>query len=392
MIGVNLHAMFINERLNEALKKREAEDALRQLRVGNGLVDFCSNDYLGFAQNEQIKNYLAEQLPGLRKIGSTGSRLLKGNYSLIEQVENQLAQFHDAPSALFFNSGYEANSGLIASVVSRHDTIIYDELCHASLREGIRLSAATAYSFLHNDMAALEDKLQKAKGEKFIVIESVYSMDGDICPLPEIVTLANQYQAAIILDEAHATGVIGNKGEGLAQHLGLQHQIFARVHTFGKAIGSNGAVVLGEPVLRNYLINFCKPFIYSTAPNYLQVLAVSKAYHLLQNGEAAIAQLWENINRFKFLTQRFSHISILKSDSAIFSVIIPGNEAVKLAAKYIQNAGYDVRAVLSPTVAAGKERLRICLHSFNTELEILRLVKLLEQIVTIIDNDSIEEA
>ena len=135
-----------------------------------------------------------------------------------------------------------------------------------------------------------------------------------------------------------------------------------------------------------------KPFIYSTAPNYLQVLAVSKAYHLLQNGEAAIAQLWENINRFKFLTQRFSHISILKSDSAIFSVIIPGNEAVKLAAKYIQNAGYDVRAVLSPTVAAGKERLRICLHSFNTELEILRLVKLLEQIVTIIDNDSIEEA
>ena len=241
--------MSIQERLNNAILKRRHENALRELTVTNNLVDFCSNDYLGFAQNAEIHDYLLQELPKLRKIGSTGSRLLKGNYSLIEKVENEIANFHQAPAALFFNSGFEANAGLIASVVSRHDTIIYDELCHASLREGIRLSAATAFSFAHNDTAALTNKLQKAKGEKFIVIESVYSMDGDCCPLKEIVSIAKTFNAAIILDEAHATGVIGNKGQGLAQHLALQNDIFARVHTFGKAIGNNGAVVMGDEVL-----------------------------------------------------------------------------------------------------------------------------------------------
>jgi len=380
--------MSIQERLNNAILKRRHENALRELTVTNNLVDFCSNDYLGFAQNAEIRDYLLQELPKLRKIGSTGSRLLKGNYSLIEKVENEIANFHQAPAALFFNSGFEANAGLIASVVSRHDTIIYDELCHASLREGIRLSAATAFSFAHNDTAALTNKLQKAKGEKFIVIESVYSMDGDCCPLKEIVAIAKSFNAAIILDEAHATGVIGNKGQGLAQHLALQNDIFARVHTFGKAIGNNGAVVMGDEVLRQYLINFCKPFIYTTAPNYLQVLAVKKAYTLLAGQHESIATLNKNIQHFTFLISRFKHIQMLPSGSAIFSIIIPGNDSVKLAAKYIQNAGYDVRPVLSPTVPEGKERLRICLHSFNTELEIERFVKLLEQITGIIQSDT----
>ena len=153
--------MSIQERLNNAILKRRHENALRELTVTNNLVDFCSNDYLGFAQNAEIHDYLLQELPKLRKIGSTGSRLLKGNYSLIEKVENEIANFHQAPAALFFNSGFEANAGLIASVVSRHDTIIYDELCHASLREGIRLSAATAFSFAHNDTAALTNKLNR---------------------------------------------------------------------------------------------------------------------------------------------------------------------------------------------------------------------------------------
>ncbi len=375
--------MGIINRLTDALNKRKQENALRELRITTGLIDFCSNDYLGFAQNASIKNYLSEQLIGLRKIGSTGSRLLKGNYSLIESADKQIALFHDAPSALFFNSGYEANSGLIASVVKRTDTIIYDELCHASLREGIRLSSANAYSFKHNDIKALEEKLQRAHGEKFIVIESVYSMDGDCCPLAAIVDIAKKYQAEIILDEAHATGVIGEKGEGLAQQLNLHHQIFARVHTFGKAIGSNGAVVLGDNILRDYLINFCKPFIYTTAPNHLQVHAVIKAYQLLSAQVPEIVLLQKNIARFKYQLSKFTNINYLPTDSAIFSIIIPGNENVKLAATYIQNAGYDVRAVLSPTVPEQLERLRICIHSFNTELEIDRLAKLLTQFMDV---------
>jgi len=379
--------MGINERFADELNKRKNENALRALQITHGLIDFCSNDYLGFAQNAAIKQYLLEQLTSLCKIGSTGSRLLKGNYSLIEQAEQKIAQFHESKSALFFNSGYEANSGLIACVVTRHDTIVYDELCHASLREGIRLSGANAFSFKHNDVNALADKLKRAKGAVFIVIESVYSMDGDCCPLAEIVETARKYQAEIILDEAHATGVIGKKGEGLAQQLNLQQQIFARVHTFGKAIGSNGAVVLGDNVLRDYLINFCKPFIYTTAPNHFQVHSVIKAYNLLSATAPEINLLHHNIERFKFQLAKFKNINYLPTDSAIFSILIPGNDAVKLAAKYISNAGYDVRPVLSPTVPENRERLRICLHSFNTELAIDRLAKLLTQFMDLSDGD-----
>lgn len=381
--------MGLQDRLQQALIKRKELNALRELTSISGLVDFCSNDYLGFAQNAAIKNYLQEQLPDLRKLGSTGSRLLKGNYSLIEHAEQQIAQFHDAPTALFFNSGYEANSGLISTIVTRHDTIVYDELCHASLREGIRLSGATAYSFLHNDINALADKIQRAKGQIFIVIESVYSMDGDCCPLAEIVEIAKKYQAEIILDEAHATGVIGERGEGLAQQLNLQQQIFARVHTFGKAIGCNGAVVLGDNILRDYLINFCRPFIYTTAPNHLQVHAVIKAYQLLADQAPEIMHLQKNIARFKYQLSKFTNVNYLPTDSAIFSIIIPGNENVKLAATYIQNAGYDIRAVLSPTVPENLERLRICIHSFNTELEIDRLAKLLTQFMEVSKGDTL---
>lgn len=371
--------MSVHKRLSEALQKRKDENALRTLRLTSGLVDACSNDYLGFAQHPEIKNYLQNQLSGIRKIGATGSRLLKGNYSLIEMAEKQIAQFHDAPSALFFNSGYEANSGLIAAVAKRSDTIVYDELCHASLREGIRLSGANAFAFKHNDLTSLTDKLSRATGEIFIIIESVYSMDGDTCPLAAIVAIAKKYHAEIILDEAHGTGVIGYKGEGLAQHLNVQQSIFARVHTFGKAIGSNGAVVLGDVVLRDYLINFCRPFIYTTAPNHLQVHAVIKAYELLANGAPEVEQLKANIAHFKQQLNKFKAVNVLPTNSAIFSVLIPGNEEAKLAAKYLENAGYDVRAVLSPTVPVNLERLRICIHSFNTTLEIDRLAKLLDQ-------------
>lgn len=383
--------MGVNDRMQSFLEKRKSENALRELKVVKDKVDFCSNDYLGFAQNKEIIQFLSEKISDLRKTGSTGSRLLTGNYSLIEKVEQEIAAFHHAPAALFFNSGYEANSGLISTVVSRHDTIIYDALCHASLREGIKLSGARSVSFPHSDVTALEEKLSASEGEIFIIVESVYSMDGDISPLQDIVRLAEKYHASVILDEAHGTGVIGEKGEGLAQHLGVEEKIFARVHTFGKAIGNNGAVILGSVLLRQYLINFCKPFIYTTATNYLQVLAVQKAYQLLSEKTPEIGQLQHNIQYFGRQVRKFKQIQLLPSDSAIFSVLIPGHANVKLAATYLQNGGCDVRPILSPTVPAGSERLRICLHSFNTETEIDRLVKLLDQITEVIGRDTSDQ-
>lgn len=371
---------FIEERLNDELEKRRANYALRELKIIKGKIDFSSNDYLGFAQDAELKKNIVKRIGQLRKLGSGGSRLLTGNNSQIEKLEKEIADFHAADACLFFNSGYEANAGLISTVTKRGDTILYDELVHASLREGIRLSNAASFSFRHNATGDLEQKLQKAEGKKFIIVESVYSMDGDICPLQEIVDIAEKYATDIILDEAHATGVIGERGEGLAQTSHLHERIFARVHTFGKAIGFNGAGVLGKQVLKDYLVNFCRPFIYTTAPNLLQVAAVQEAYLYLRQSEDLIRQLKENCDYFRHKMSRYKQLQLLPSSSAIFSVVIPGNENVKLAATYLQNGGQDVRAILTPTVPAGEERLRICMHSFNTQLEIDRLVKLLEQI------------
>ncbi len=379
--------MKVQQRIEDELQKRKDVNSLRELKIVNDKVDFSSNDYLGLAQNEDLRKLILKEAGKLRRLGSGGSRLLTGNYSLLEKAEKEIADFHEAESALFFNSGYEANSGLLATVTKRNDTILYDELCHASLREGIRLSNATSFSFAHNDLSDLENKLSKSNGEKFIVVESVYSMDGDICPLKEIVELANKYKAQIILDEAHATGVIGERGEGLAQHFRLQDQLFARVHTFGKAIGFNGAVVLGSNTLRNYLINFCRPFIYTTAPNFLNVVAVMEAYNYMKGNAHLVQKLKEKCNYFKQKVGRYKQIKLVSSDSAIFSVIIPGNEHVKLASAYIQNGGHDVRPILSPTVATGEERLRICIHVYNSELEIERLVKLLDQIIQSLSQD-----
>ncbi len=360
----------VHERLQRELIAREEAQALRRLTVSQGLVDFASNDYLGFASDAHLKKLILAEIAEMPFFGSGGSRLLTGNNAYVELVENEIATFHDAPAALFFNSGYEANSGLISTIVHRHDFIFYDAFIHASLREGIRLSGAKAYSFDHNDVDSLQRLFEIHTGNIFVVTESVFSMDGDIAPLSEILALTEKYHAALILDEAHATGVIGKRGEGLAQHLGLHSRIFARVHTFGKAIGTNGAVVLGNSILRNYLINYCKPFIYTTAPNYLQLAAVRMAYRYLQNNDQALKSLHRNLAFMKSILAQSDYPQPVSTDAAIFSFIVPGNDAVKKLSSTMRAAGFDVRPILSPTVQAGLERIRLCMHSFNTESQI----------------------
>ncbi|HMU68538.1 MAG TPA: aminotransferase class I/II-fold pyridoxal phosphate-dependent enzyme, partial [Chitinophagales bacterium] len=207
----------VHERLQRELQTREEQHALRKLSVTDDLIDLASNDYLGFAKDAQLRAMIDEEVKSLPFVGSGGSRLLTGNNAYVELVEKEICEFHQSDAALFFNSGYEANSGLISCVVHRHDIILYDELIHASLREGIKLSNAKAYAFLHNDIHDLKAKLEMHKGNVFIITESVFSMDGDLCPLIEIIEIAEQFQAAIILDEAHATGLYGPNGGGLAQ-------------------------------------------------------------------------------------------------------------------------------------------------------------------------------
>jgi len=311
--------------------------------------------------------------------GSTGSRLITGNSAIAESLEGLIATYHNAESALLFNSGYDANVGLFSSVPQRGDTIFYDELVHASIRDGIRLSYANAYSFRHNDFQHLKELFKLAKGTVYVAVESVYSMDGDMAPLNDLVELCEWSSANLIVDEAHATGVFGPYGKGYVSEKMLENKVFARVHTYGKAMGAHGAAVVGSKLLRDYLINFARSFIYTTALPYHSLIAIRCAYALLTENEEIIASLHSNIKFFNTLMTAKSQIQIIKSNSSIQSIIIPGNEEVKKIAGTIQNSGFDVRPIMSPTVPSGKERLRICIHAFNNEEEIKGVVQIMEQ-------------
>lgn len=376
--------MFVTSSLEQRLQKRISEGLLRNLSAPKGLIDFCSNDYLGFSRSRELDEAITNSpYYGNGGVGSTGSRLISGNSTFAEELENKIARFHKAPAGLIFNSGYDANIGLFSCIAKKGDTIIYDELIHASVHDGMRMGIAYTHSFRHNDLNHLEEKLKTAQGNIFIAVESIYSMDGDTAPLQEISILAEKYNAALIVDEAHATGIYGEKGEGKVVELGLQDKVFARIHTFGKALGCHGGIVVGDEILRNYLINFARSFIYTTALPMHSLISVKCAYELLETdfNKQQKQKLLKNIELFRDL------ISTLPSplggegksenSSPIHAIIVHGNEKVKALAASIQQKGYDVRAIVSPTVPKGKERIRICLHSFNTESEVRNLVKAL---------------
>lgn len=348
--------------LKSKLDERQAAGSYRTLKPENELIDFCSNDYLGFARSAALKNAIDTEIANHPHTlnGSTGSRLISGNLQYTEALENEIAAFHECEAGLLFNSGYDANLGLLSSLAQRGDTIILDELIHASVIDGARLSHANRYSFKHNNMDALEAKLKQAKGTCYVVVESVYSMDGDSAHLDDILDLTEQYGANLIVDEAHALGLFQ---KGLV--FGRQSRVFATVVTFGKALGCHGAIVLGSQSLRNYLINFARSFIYTTAPSFHSLASIKMAYQLLDKSADDIINLRYNIGFFKKSMQTGSSTGLINSDSAIQCVVLNSNDKARQAANILQNNGLDVRPILSPTVAAGTERLRVCLHSFN---------------------------
>jgi 8-amino-7-oxononanoate synthase len=374
---------MIEQRLNDTLKQLETKSGLRSLKHCEGLVDFCSNDYLGLSVSKELHERVFESVSQIGKSGSGGSRLLSGNHPLMENLEIQLKDFHQAPSALLFNSGYDANLSIFGCIPQRGDLILYDSLVHASIHDGMRIGKAEIKSFKHNDCEALKQLLEvhsSINGQIFVAVESLYSMDGDLAPLSEIADLCQKFEAALIVDEAHATGVFGYNGVGRVQELNLQNKIFARLHTFGKAIGGHGAVVLGSEALKQYLINFARPLIFSTALSIHDIVQATEAYRLLEkNGEELRNALQLKIQIFRAGIEKISHkYAILDSISPIQGIIIPGNDQVIKIAKKIQENGFDVRAIRYPSVAAGTERLRICLHSYNSEEEIENLIKLLQ--------------
>lgn len=381
--------MKIPNALQQKLNLRTETNALRKLPISNNGIDFSSNDYLGFAKNEEIfdttHRYLVDHT--IKINGATGSRLISGNYNLYTITENYIATFHQSDSALIFNSGYDANVGFFSAVPQRNDIILYDELCHASIRDGIQMSHAKAYKFQHNDYEDLEQLLNKFLNPNsqlstiYIVTESVFSMDGDTPNIETFVQLTEKYNALLVVDEAHALGVFGDKGEGLVQSQQLQDKVFARIMTFGKGLGCHGAAILGSACLKEYLVNFARSFIYTTGLSPHSVATILVAYQNL-NQSAELQKLKQNINFFNQQKQLLGIKPLfVYSKSAIHSAIIPGNEKVKQIASQLQEKGFEVKAILSPTVPEGQERLRFCLHSYNTEKEMQEVLTELSKLV-----------
>lgn len=370
---------MLPDKLRLKLEDRSLAGSLRSLKTTDGLIDFASNDYLGFSKSLHVSAGTST--------GSTGSRLLSGNTALHEMVEDEIAAFHKSAKAILFNSGYDANVGLLPAVTDRHDVILYDDLIHASLRDGIQLSQARNIKYAHNNIQQLEKLIERhvpaTPHNLFIVTESVFSMDGDSPDLQAIIAFRKQYKNVhIILDEAHAVGVIGSDGAGLAQYFNVQDAIFARVVTFGKALGSHGAAVLCCTNTYVYLMNYARSFIYTTAMPAYSLRAISAGYDALINRPDTIKRLKDIIAAFNLclvtlgLKSRFR-----ESETAIHTCIIPGNVVVHKVATSLQQNGYDVRPILSPTVATGTERLRICLHSYNSIAEIENMLTLLAQLI-----------
>ncbi len=369
------------------MNARKENNAFRQLGSDSNLVDFSSNDYLGFSNSEVIfdktHQYILDN--NLKQNGATGSRLLSGNHPFYNSVETKLSNIHKSEATLIFNSGYDANIGLLSSIPQRGDVIFYDEYAHASIRDGINISNAKNYKFKHNNLEDLEQKCQTERSrnpkdsEIYIVTESVFSMDGDSPDILKLSQLCTTYNAHLIIDEAHALGVFNI---GLVQKHHLENEVFARIITFGKGLGCHGAVILGSQDLKDYLINFSRSFIYTTAlpPNALATIAM--AYEELKNTNE-VKKLEQNISFFTSEIKRLNlQVKFIKSDSAIHCCIVSGNDNVKSVAKQLQNKGFNVKPILSPTVPKNEERLRFCLHSYNSKQEITEVLSLLATFVT----------
>jgi 8-amino-7-oxononanoate synthase len=353
--------MSLFDRWSETLVGLKAQGRFRSLRCPRG-IDFTSNDYLGYGNGRLPIDASAD-------LGTTGiaSRLLRGHHSVWDEVETALARWHGAEAALVLNSGFSANEGLISTIVEPGDWVASDELDHACIVEGLRICRPRKFSFRHNDLGHLEDglKAEAAKRppgrEMFIITESVFSMDGDRAPLPDIADLAERYGAHLIVDEAHSTGCFGENGSGVVDQLQMRSRVLATVHTGGKGLGVTGAYVCCSPLLRDYLINRCRHLIFTTALPpaigswWLQ--AIPRVEHDITGRQ----QLHANARRFRSaLAER--GVPML-GDTYIVPVILGEDTPAVAAATRLQARGYDIRAIRPPSVPPGTARLRISIHA-----------------------------
>ena len=353
---------LFDKQLHVKLEERKSKGILRKLKNYDGLVDFSSNDFLGLASQNQS--------------GATGSRLISGNFVELEHLESSFAEKLGAKAALYYNSGYMANIGVIPVISDRSTTIFSDELIHASLRDGIRLSHAKHHVFPHNDLKKLGKTLAETDGKKIIVVESVYSMDGDSPDLTLLFDLAKQFDAGVLIDEAHGMGLSGKYNLGQAQQFIHHPNCIAVVYPLGKSAGLSGAFVVGSEVLKQYLINFSRSFIYTTAPSKKLIEQLKGQLANLYSKDISVIEKLKN----QFILSINPHYSFITGDYSAVVGLLTGEKTLEIEAELLKQNLF-VKAILAPTVKKGKERIRICFHDFNTLNEIKFLVNILNNMV-----------
>ncbi|EJU05024.1 PLP-dependent transferase [Dacryopinax primogenitus] len=401
----------LDKALSSALERRRKNGSLRTIAEDpptETKVDFSSNDYLGLSRNPELRQHFLDSLQKSEYIlGSGASRLLDGNSADHIALEKRLAKFYDAPAALLFNSGYDANVGIFSVLPQLGDAIIYDELIHASVHDGMRASRIPKelrIAFEHNNVESVKDILAALlaanppylTGERsvFVAVESLYSMDGDFSPLADIVRTVKEFFPAgnghVIVDEAHTNGLIGPKGRGVVSHLGLEKDVLVRLNTFGKGFGTSGAVVLASPLIRNFLLNYARPVIYTTALAQFNVISISCTLDFLDKGIGEkLAHQMTDISNYcrqsisKCLAQYpSSGIALVPSElvGGIASPIIPIIVTPPLPlALFLQSRGFMVRQIAAPTVPKGLERVRLCVHASNTKQEVDDMIQVLDE-------------
>lgn len=368
----------MERRINKFLEERKSDELLRTLKEispsgrgkvlseGREYVNFSSNDYLGLASHGRLLSSASQALSGT--FGSTASRLMTGSTSLHHALEEKVAEFKGKPAALVFNSGYQANVGVISALCGKDDCIFSDRLNHASIVDGIRLSGANLFRFRHNDTNHLEELLEKNRKNfrnALIVTETVFSMDGDVAPLEGIANLKEKYDSTMMVDEAHATGIFGDKGSGMVEEKGLAARIDIIMGTFSKALGGFGAYVASSQAICDYLVNTCRSFIYSTSLPPSVIAADIEALNIIEEEPYRRERLLSSADRLRgILKEKGFNV---RGSSQIIPIIIGDNKKTVIMSEYLKEKGYWVTPVRPPTVPVGEARIRISLTYDHSE-------------------------
>lgn len=370
------------ERVQDELADLSSAQLLRTITpLPDGAIDLSSNDYLGLSVNPELHERVVQRMQSL-PLSASSSRLLPGYHAEHECAEASFAEFLGAPSTLMFNSGYDANVALLAALATRHDLILYDDRSHASWYDGTRATLGQSYKFRHNSVEHVEELLNahRAKFKQvFIIIESIYSMDGDLSPLVRVAEIAHSFDAILLVDEAHATGVMGKRGEGCVSQLSLRAENVISIHTCGKALGAAGAFVACDVAIKEYLINKARSLIYTTAlPPVVAVQVQESLDYLRTHGKAMVTELCERSAVVRTsLQKRLQTWTVPDGETPIIPVIVGSEDTALKAAEVLKDEGIYVSAIRPPTVPTGTSRLRLNISLKHSQAQLEQVVDLI---------------